>query len=403
MADFHCSVKVIKRSAGRSATAAAAYRSGTLIYDETTNTKHNYTAKGGVIKSEIMAPKNAPAWVNDRSKLWNAVEKSEKRVDAQLAREIVVGLPHELNEQQRMELTRGYVQACFVNEGMIADIAFHEPGKGGDQRNFHAHIMLTMREIGQDGFDSKKNREWNAKTKTADWRKAWEVHSNRALEAAGVAARVDCRSLVAQRAEALEQGNIKLAEELNRLPQIHLGPRVTEIVRSEKAKGRDPIDRLDRYAANEAIKAADPRRKPNLVLIKNELADITREKNAVIRREIKSLDSAIKSKVADFRWFKEVNKAYEFTPQKYKDQLNIKSEINRLSAASKKFKNEHPLIAKVSEKTGVKLKFDVEIERLKDELGSTKEGREWFNRRDEYLSELSDRKSEIQSLVAQRN
>lgn len=163
MAIYHFSAQTINRSAGRSATAAAAYRAGEQITDERQGLEHDYTNKGGVLHTEIMTPPNAPAWASDRASLWNAVECAEKRKDAQVAREIVVALPHELNEVQRIELLRGFVKEHFIDLGMIADVAFHAPDKKGDMRNFHAHVMLTMRDISPDGFSDKKNRTWNDK------------------------------------------------------------------------------------------------------------------------------------------------------------------------------------------------------------------------------------------------
>ncbi len=119
------------------------------------------TAARGVVHSEIMAPENAPDWMCDRDQLWNAVEAVEKRRDAQLAREIEVALPRELDRGERLELLRGFVQREFVDRGMIADVAVHE-GKARDgQGQPHAHVMLTMRELTGEGF-GKKDRSWNA-------------------------------------------------------------------------------------------------------------------------------------------------------------------------------------------------------------------------------------------------
>ena len=111
--------------------------------------------------------------------MWNAVEAIEKRKDAQLAREVQLALPHELPPRDRLELVRGFVQEEFVSKGMIADIALHAPGKEGDTRNHHAHIMLTMREVTEEGF-GKKNRDWNNKGLLEHWRERWAEHQNKA-------------------------------------------------------------------------------------------------------------------------------------------------------------------------------------------------------------------------------
>ena len=202
MAIYHFDASVISRSKGRSATAAAAYRTAEVINDHRTGEVHDYTRKGGVLHTEIIAPDNAPAWVHDRSALWNAVEDAERRKDAQVAREVRVALPSELTTEQNADLVRAFVQEQFVARGMIADVALHAPGREGDQRNHHAHIMLTTREVGPEGFGAK-NRDWNAKELLVSWRGSWAEHVNDTLERCDIHERVDHRTLVAQRADAL--------------------------------------------------------------------------------------------------------------------------------------------------------------------------------------------------------
>lgn len=207
MAIYHLCAKVLSRSAGRSSTAAAAYRAGSKIGDARTGQIFDFSRKSGVDFTEILAPANAPDWVFKRSALWNAVEISEKRKDSQVCREVEVSLPVELTFDQQRELVRGFANSQFVNVGMVADIAIHH-AKG---QNPHAHILLTMRDIGQDGF-GQKNRAWNDKALLEGWRERWQHHVNRALEHAGHGdgVRVDHRTLEAQG--------------LNREPTRHLGP-----------------------------------------------------------------------------------------------------------------------------------------------------------------------------------
>ncbi len=210
MAIYYMNVKIIGRSSGRSATGAAAYRAGERIHDERTGQTYDYTRRRGEIETEILSPAGAPAWAQDRSLLWNEVEKAERRADAQVAREIVVAFPVELTPAQQRELLRFYAQAEFVSKGMVADVAIHRnPG------NPHAHIMLTMREMEPDGLSSKKNREWNKPEQLERWREQWAEQTNRALERAGHPERIDHRSLA-------EQG-------LDRLPQVHLGPHAASL------------------------------------------------------------------------------------------------------------------------------------------------------------------------------
>ncbi|KKM87059.1 hypothetical protein LCGC14_1272810 [marine sediment metagenome] len=203
MAIYHLRATMISRSQGRSATAAAAYRVAERIEDRRTGLVFDYAARGGVDHTEIIAPDHAPDWVRDRSELWNRVEESETRKNSQVAREVRVALPDELTHAQRLELVREFVRSQFVDRGMVADIALHAPGREGDERNHHAHILLTTREVGEDGFTTK-NRDWNKVEVLEGWREAWARDSNAALERAGIEDRVDHRTLVAQRDAALE-------------------------------------------------------------------------------------------------------------------------------------------------------------------------------------------------------
>jgi hypothetical protein len=203
MAIYHLRASVISRANGRSGTAAAAYRAAERIEDRRTGLTFDYAARGGVDHTEILAPDHAPDWVRDRSELWNQVEESETRKNSRTAREVRVALPAELTHNERVELVRDFAQEQFVDRGMVADIALHAPGRDGDDRNHHAHILLTTREIGPEGFTTK-NRDWNKVEVLEGWREAWARDSNAALERAGVEDRVDHRTLVAQRDEALE-------------------------------------------------------------------------------------------------------------------------------------------------------------------------------------------------------
>ena len=209
MAIYHLRATMISRSQGRSATAASAYRVAARIEDRRTGLTFDYAARGGVDHTEILAPDHAPDWVRDRSELWNRVEESETRKNSQVAREVRVALPDELTHAQRVALVRDYAQAQFVDRGMVADIALHAPGRAGDERNHHAHILLTTRELDAEGSVpgggfTTKNRDWNKVEVLEGWREAWARDSNAALERAGIEDRVDHRTLVAQRDEALE-------------------------------------------------------------------------------------------------------------------------------------------------------------------------------------------------------
>ncbi|MGG7519706.1 MobQ family relaxase [Allorhizobium undicola] len=230
---YRFSAQVISRSSGRSATAAAAYRAGVLIEDRRTGQVHNYDRRSGVVHAEIMAPEATPAWMTDRTALWNAVEIAEKRKDAQLSREMQLALPHELDAAQRLSLVRDYVRQAFVARGMVADIAIHAPHRQGDDRNHHAHVMLTMREITGGGF-GKKDRTWNETSLIEHWRETWQGAVNRALERAGHADRVDHRSLEEQRIEAQDKA------EQARAANDNVGARVFDLAAIQLDRDPEP-------------------------------------------------------------------------------------------------------------------------------------------------------------------
>ncbi|WP_027360805.1 MobQ family relaxase, partial [Desulforegula conservatrix] len=189
MAVYILSSKIISRNTGRTVTGAAAYRAGEKILDERMNQTWDFTKKKGIDHSEILAPDNAPEWAYDREKLWNEVEKSEKRKDAQLAREIQVALPIELTNEQKKNLIKEFAKDNFVEKGMIADVCLH--GISGE--NPHAHIMLTMRDITAEGF-GQKNRDWNRKEHLLKWREGWAKYANNHLALAGHEVTIDHRS-----------------------------------------------------------------------------------------------------------------------------------------------------------------------------------------------------------------
>lgn len=220
MAIYHLHCEIVKRSSGHSAVAGAAYQAHQKIHDERTGEVHDYTRRKGEVETGIIAPTSTPEWVHDRAKLWNAVERCENRKDAQLARSFDMALPHELTAAQRLELVRGFAKAEFADKGMVVDYANHQPHKRKvknqeeSNNNWHVHFKVTLREIGPEGFKSKK-REWNSKEQMEQWRTAWATHTNRALERAGSAERVDHRSLEVQRQEAEEQAAIAASKEVS--------------------------------------------------------------------------------------------------------------------------------------------------------------------------------------------
>lgn len=221
VAIFHLSVKTISRSAGRSATAAAAYRSGTKIHCEREGKTFDYTKKGGIESRGIYVPDFAPAWAKNREQLWNAVELTETRKNSTVAREFEVAFPAELNRLQRMQLVSGFAKEIVTRHQCVVDVAMHEPSREGDERNHHAHILMSTRRIDHTGF-TEKTRELDEKKsgEVLHWREQWAIHCNQALELAGHAERVDHRSLEAQG--------------IDREPTVHLGVEATALERRNK-------------------------------------------------------------------------------------------------------------------------------------------------------------------------
>lgn len=244
MASYHLAVKAISRAAGRSATAAAAYRAGVEITDERTGLVHDYTRKAGVEHRAVVLPDAAPAWAADRSALWNAAEKAERRKDAKVAREYELALPAELSVDERRELAVAFARHISGRYGVAVDVAIHAPGREGDQRNHHAHLLTTTRRVGPEGLGDK-TRELDVKATASveveHLREAWNGMQNRALERAKVAERVDHRSFQRQ---GVEQE-----------ATVHMGPRVSgmerraEQIAAREGRAYEPVTKVARHNA----------------------------------------------------------------------------------------------------------------------------------------------------------
>ena len=234
MASYHLQVKTVKRSAGRSATAAAAYRSAERIDCAREGRVHDYTRKGGVAEAFIVAPEDAPDWAQDRAALWNGAEAAETRKNSVTAREWEIALPAELSPGERRELAADFARGLVERYGVAADVAIHAPHREGDDRNHHAHVLTTTRAMGPDGLGAKTRVLDAAKTGGPEieaMRGTWAELQNRALERAGERDRVDHRSLEVQRADALTRGDALAAEALDRAPEVKLGPAASAMER----------------------------------------------------------------------------------------------------------------------------------------------------------------------------
>lgn len=229
MAIYHCTTKPISRANGRSATASSAYRASEKIKDLRTGEVHDYTKKQGVIYTEII--NNLDESIS-RSQVWNTAELTETRKNSRVAREFIVALPDELNPEQRKDLAKEFTQYLVNKYSVVADLAIHAPSQDGDDRNHHAHIMMTTRKASivdnelklTDKADlelSNTQRKDRGLCVTQDEikeiRETWANMANRALELSGSKERIDHRSY--------EDQNLDLEA------TIHEGPKVTQLRR----------------------------------------------------------------------------------------------------------------------------------------------------------------------------
>lgn len=225
MAIYHFHAEMVSRERGQSVVACAAYRAGESLYDERLGQTWDYTRKQGVEYSEILAPPEAPSWVHNRETLWNTVEATECRKDAQLARQAIIAMPIELSRDQQVKLLHDFAQDTFVSRGMVADVALHLD----DKDNPHAHILLSTRDITQEGFGLKR-RDWNRTEQLEQWRAEWEEIQNHHLALAGFDIRVDHRTLEAQGLDLVPSRKIGISRERQEQPDLprNLAERIAE-------------------------------------------------------------------------------------------------------------------------------------------------------------------------------
>ena len=259
----HHDVKIIQRSKGQSAVASAAYQSGERLFSEYDQKQKYYSHKSEIVHTEIMLPPHAPPEYADRNTLWNAAEAVEKQWNSQLARRIVLAIPRELPPEQYADLIRDYCREFFVSKGMIVDFAIHDKGDG----NPHAHILLTMRAMDENGkflpksrkvYDLDENGErirlpsgrwkshkedtvdWNDQKYCEIWRQGWADTATRYLEAVGCKEPLDMRSYA-------RQG-------IDKIPTVHMGAAVCQM---EKRGIQTDIGNLNRdiKAANSLMQS----------------------------------------------------------------------------------------------------------------------------------------------------
>jgi len=280
LAIYHLSAKPISRNSGRSAVASAAYRAGERLTNERDGLTHDFSRKQGVEHADIVLPDRDSGamianaeWAKDRSVLWNAAEAAENRKDARVAREFEIALPHEMTAEQRLELTRSFAQDLANRYGGAVDFAIHAPHSASDVRNHHAHLLMTTRQVTEEGLGEKTHIEWKnvrllneglptTQMQLRDIRQSWEQHANEHLAMAGLDVRIDHRS-------HQERG-------LELEPTEHMGVHATQMQRRGLDVSRT---RLDEEAARRNAELI--REKPEQVL-----AIITAEKSVFDRHDI---------------------------------------------------------------------------------------------------------------------
>lgn len=222
----HISMKPIQRSAGRSVTASVAYRDGKKIKDERTGETFDYSHRDGVEFTQDLLPDGVMRNYTT-SELWNAAEQAEKRINSSVGREYIIALPAELTQEERQKLAVDFASYLVDRYGVAANVAVHQPGKEGDERNYHAHIMTSTRVLTPDGFGEKTRVLDDKKTgakEVKQIREKWAELGNEYLERAGSERRMDHRSFA-------ERG-------LEREPEIHLGPAAAAMERRGEASER---------------------------------------------------------------------------------------------------------------------------------------------------------------------
>ncbi|EHD3146309.1 MobA/MobL family protein [Escherichia coli] len=336
MAIYHLSTQPLSRKDGRSAVAAAAYRSGTELADVRTGQVFDYTRKGGVLSAEIVTPEGIAT--PEREALWNAAEAAENRKDARIAREWRAALPAELSDAERRELAREFGQYIADRFGVAVDVCVHAPDKDGDERNFHVHMLATTRQIEADGSLGKKasielgnkDREragipGTTQQELVEIRAHWAELANLALERAGHSVRVDHRSYAVQ--------GIDLT------PTKHVGVAAVGMDR----KGKD-ADRADQHAETRAENAAKIEANPSLILEKItqtqavfDRRDIARELNRYIDdpQQFQSLMARLETAPELVQLAPEVSDGRRTVPAKLTTHEMIETERAMIGSAEK--------------------------------------------------------------------
>lgn len=431
MAIGSASVQSISRSGGRSATAAAAYRTAQKITDERTGQIHDYTRKGGVVDLAMYLPDGAPAMTT--AELWNKAESAENRKNSQVARELLVALPHELTEVQRRELVDAIAGAMVERYSVAAEAAIHRPGAEGDQRNHHVHLMFTTRRMDASGQLTEKTRELDVKPRSSAemlWiRGMVEESTNQALERAGLDERIDMRSLADQAAAAMAEFNIgplpldqhadalmQFMETL-RLPTLHEGPDLTAAKRAAKRRAepslsilaqenklrgeRQELAKLDaqiyhfeHFAPLQAAAAAARQQEQERQEQGRRVAEL--------RRQLRDAQHAIHQAKTTADVLR--GRLNAEPPPVVAEAQRLKAKADQAKAQAQQWREEHPTRAWVADTFGRPLEVDRVADKVAERFNTSQElveARQWQDDRRDMRAELERIEAQLPTLAKQ--
>ena len=272
MADYHLRMKPVSRGAGRSSVAAAAYRAGVRLEDVRTGDVHDFTAKGGVVSAQIFIPTGIKAdWALDREVLWNAAEAAEVRKDARVAREFEIAIPHKLSAEARKELVDTFAQLLANRYGVAVDACIHKPDRSSDQRNHHAHVLVSTRKVGPWGFgdktDLERENKWliaqgrpTTQAQLRQIREDWADVANVALQRAGLDLQIDHRSYEDRGIDLIPSEHVgvfgtRLGRRGSAVERVRLSNE--DIVRNADLVRRAPSQILDIIASEQSVFTRD--------------------------------------------------------------------------------------------------------------------------------------------------
>lgn len=401
MAIYSCSVKAVSRSGGRSATAAAAYRNAEQITDHRTGEIHDYTRRSGVDAVVAFAPTGMQPMVS--AQLWNAAEAAEKRKNSTVAREVLVALPHELGPDQRHALVQQIAQRLADRYQVAGTAAIHQPDQEGDNRNHHTHILMTTRRLERSGELGAKTRVLDSKVTGAGevrWIRAMVAgETNAALARAGLAERVDHRSLAEQQAAALEAGDQKRADELDRLPTVHEGPTVTEI---RRRGGQSQVAQINDFRREAGLERAELRQVEGQI---HQIEDARARRDAeALRVEMRAARLEMEGLLQRERLERQIEQLDQpaFYPPRWDEAVSLHRELDAARERREVWQREHRLMARLMGVVGLEpgpVRAARQAENRYKSSPAVQEGVAWQKADREREQALSEARQRLENLL----